>query len=538
MITSQTSLIDELCSEDLILEQLQKIFDCSVFAVSDILRRFLTYITNETLAGRSNTIKEYTIAISVLNKPTSFKPQQDAIVRIHAGRLRRALNYYYKESGNDDKIEITVPKGTYVPKFERLHQGKTTVMENTSGPGDLPESVNLVILPFKTMETEVSRLAFTDGLGQQLSAGLAKFPDFSVVSYYTIRQLSSRKKEIRELATVFGAHFVITGDVQFENRKLRVSVQLTNAQTGAQVWTELYTNGFAVSSLFATADDIISRITSALGDFNGQIVQQVSRGLVNSKSGKPLTTILSHYHDFYYGFNETCFKKAHTCMESIVDSDPSNDIAWSFLGQLSLMSVLFNHTTIENPMILGLRYSRKALKLNPLSQQGLITLGMAHIYLDNKQGSLEALQNAHNLNPNAKGLLGITGCLLITAGEYERGYSLLEESMETNKNFPPLFYLFTGLYRFKHGEYETALLDLEKTGMSDEPLNFLLRISILIQMGKKPEAEILAKSAKNYPLNKVWISREFISRFLLDEELVDQLTRGFKSIRLPLLTVA
>ena len=40
----------------------------------------------------------------------------------------------------------------------------------------------------------------------------------------------------------------------------------------------------------------------------------------------------------------------------------------------------------------------------------------------------------------------------------------------------------------------------EKTGMSDEPLNFLLRISILIQMGKKPEAEILAKSAKNYPL--------------------------------------
>ena len=95
MITSPTSLTDDLCTEDLIHEQLQKIFDCSVFSVSDILRRFLTYITNETLAGRSNTIKEYTIAISVLNKPASFKPQQDAIVRIHAGRLRRALHYYY-----------------------------------------------------------------------------------------------------------------------------------------------------------------------------------------------------------------------------------------------------------------------------------------------------------------------------------------------------------------------------------------------------------------------------------------------------------
>ena len=105
---------------------------------------------------------------------------------------------------------------------------------------------------------------------------------------------------------------------------------------------------------------------------------------------------------------------------------------------------------------------------------------------------------------------------MITAGEYERGLALLEESMESNKNFPPVFYLFTGLYRFKHGDYASSLHDLEKTGMAEEPLNILLRISILIQMGRKPEAEMLAKSAKGYPLNKVWISREFISRFLLD----------------------
>jgi tetratricopeptide (TPR) repeat protein len=163
---------------------------------------------------------------------------------------------------------------------------------------------------------------------------------------------------------------------------------------------------------------------------------------------------------------------------------------------------------------------------------------MAHIYLDNKQGSLKALKSACDLNPGAAGLSGIAGCLLITAGDYEQGIALLENSMETNKNFPPLFYLFTGLYRFKHGDFESALHDLEKAAMSDEPLNFLLRISILIQMGRKHEAEILAKTTKHYPLNKVWISREFISRLLLDQELVEQLTRGFKSIRLPLLTVA
>jgi TolB-like protein len=538
MPTSQKSLTCDLLSEDLIHEQLQKIFNCSVFSVSDILRRFLSYITQETLAGRSNTIKEYTIAVSVLNKPASFKPQQDAIVRIHAGRLRRALHYYYKESANDDQIVISVPKGTYVPVFERFQQGKPATIHDTALTVDLPESVNLVILPFETLETEISRLAFTDGLGQQLSAGLAKFSGFSVVSYHTIKQLSTRKKEIQELAKDFGAQFVVTGDVQFENRKLRVSVQLTNAQTGAQVWTERYHNSFIVSGLFSTADDIITEITRTLGDFNGQIIKQVSRNLIKNKFGRPFSTILSYYHDFYYGFNETSFRHAYAGMESIVEMDPSDDIAWSFLGQLSLMAVLFNYTTPENPIILGLRCARKALKINPLSQHGFITLGMAQIFLENKKGSLEALENAYNLNPSAAGLSGITGCLMITAGEYERGLALLEESMETNKNFPPVFYLFTGLYRFKHGDFAGSLLDLEKTGMAEEPLNILLRISVLIQMGRKPEAEILAKSTKGYHMNKVWISREFISRFLLDNELVDQLTRGFKSIRLPLLTVA
>jgi adenylate cyclase len=163
---------------------------------------------------------------------------------------------------------------------------------------------------------------------------------------------------------------------------------------------------------------------------------------------------------------------------------------------------------------------------------------MTHIYLDNRQGSLKALKSACDLNPNATGLLGISGCLLIAAGEYEQGLALLQNSMDANRNFPPLFYLFTGLYRFKRGDFESALQDLEKAGMTNEPMNFLLRISILVQMGKKHEAEVLAKTVRQFSLNKVWISKEFISRLLLDQELVDQLTRGFKSIRMPLLTVA
>ena len=177
MSTKPISKSGDLFSDSLVHDQLQKIFLCPAFSVSDILRRFLTYIIEETLAGRSNTIKEYTIAVNVLNKPISFKPQHDAIVRIHAGRLRRALNYYYKEQGISDEIEISVPKGSYVPVFGNVRQYELEESRESKPSEQHQDAVTIVIMPFKTFETDISRLAFADSLGQQLSAEFGRFSD-------------------------------------------------------------------------------------------------------------------------------------------------------------------------------------------------------------------------------------------------------------------------------------------------------------------------------------------------------------------------
>src|SRR6478672_4614225 len=97
-------------SKDEIRQQLKKIFSDPIFSVSDILKRFLSFISEETLDGRSNQIKEYTIGLKVLNKTFGFNPKEDAIVRIHAGRLRRALANYYRTVGASDPIYISMPK--------------------------------------------------------------------------------------------------------------------------------------------------------------------------------------------------------------------------------------------------------------------------------------------------------------------------------------------------------------------------------------------------------------------------------------------
>lgn len=96
---------------------LTRILASEEFSSSPRLADFLRYIVETTLAGRADEIKGYTIAVEALGRPPSFDPQSDPIVRVEATRLRRALERYYSTSAPVTCVEITVPKGSYVPSF-------------------------------------------------------------------------------------------------------------------------------------------------------------------------------------------------------------------------------------------------------------------------------------------------------------------------------------------------------------------------------------------------------------------------------------
>lgn len=108
------------CGAKSIQDQLERILSSVAFPGSPRHRRFLDYVVSETLAGRSDRIKAYTIATTVFERPTEFDPQTDPVVRLEAIRLRRALAHYYLTEGKHGPIRISIPKGSYIPEFETL----------------------------------------------------------------------------------------------------------------------------------------------------------------------------------------------------------------------------------------------------------------------------------------------------------------------------------------------------------------------------------------------------------------------------------
>ncbi|MDW9559086.1 hypothetical protein GOA72_32275, partial [Sinorhizobium meliloti] len=108
-----------LPTEAEVLAQLDRIRFSTEFDAPERARQFLAYVVGETIAGRADRIKAYSIATEVFGRDSSFDAQTDPAVRIEAARIRRALERYYLVEGHNDPLVINMPKGAYVPTFER-----------------------------------------------------------------------------------------------------------------------------------------------------------------------------------------------------------------------------------------------------------------------------------------------------------------------------------------------------------------------------------------------------------------------------------
>ncbi|AOF93405.1 adenylate cyclase [Sinorhizobium sp. RAC02] len=136
-----------LSSDDRCRAQLARILRSPDFDATDRERRFLEYIIEETLAGRGNRIKAYTIAVGVFGRDSAFDPQNDPIVRIAASHLRRALERYYLMAPTAEDVFITVPKGSYVPTFSVLSPSDADAPGEASGKQGISEPSTDVATP-------------------------------------------------------------------------------------------------------------------------------------------------------------------------------------------------------------------------------------------------------------------------------------------------------------------------------------------------------------------------------------------------------
>ncbi len=129
MSTTATQPPGSGLSPDQIRAALDAVVTSNVFNSAVRLQEFLSYVVGESLAGRGDKIPAKLISEAVYKRPIDSNTDNENVVRVDAGRLRRRLDHYYLEAGRNDPVRIHIDPGAYVPRFEERStlEGSTAV---------------------------------------------------------------------------------------------------------------------------------------------------------------------------------------------------------------------------------------------------------------------------------------------------------------------------------------------------------------------------------------------------------------------------
>ena len=229
-----------------IREQLDRILKSGPFHQSHRRQRFLEFIVNETLAGRGQQLKAYNVALEVFERPESFDPVVDPLVRIEAARLRDKLREYYDADGQGDPIRIELPKGSYA-HIEFRQAPAAERGPDRQGPV-------IVVLPFVNLSGDPRQEYFSDGYRGHHDRAVA---GARLARPRARRHLSiqrGRTVDLPKLARELGVRYVLEGSIRRIDDRLRVTAQLIDAETGAHVWADRFDRELA--DIFLVQEEI------------------------------------------------------------------------------------------------------------------------------------------------------------------------------------------------------------------------------------------------------------------------------------------
>lgn len=102
--------------------QLDRLLSDPHFSHSRRFPDFLRFVVQHTLTGQTDVLKERTVGIEVFGKEADYDTGSDPIVRVTAAEIRKRIAQYYQEPGRENELRITLPSGTYVPRFDWPNQ--------------------------------------------------------------------------------------------------------------------------------------------------------------------------------------------------------------------------------------------------------------------------------------------------------------------------------------------------------------------------------------------------------------------------------
>ena len=259
----------------------------------------------------------------------------------------------------------------------------------TLAPG--PPRLSMVVLPFANIGGGPEQEHFVDGVTESLTTDLSRIRGSFVIARNTAFTYKGKPLDVKAIGRELSVRYVLEGSVQRGGNRMRVNVQLIDAETGNHLWAERFDKPLA--DLFDMQDEIVARLAGAL---NTELVAAEARRAEQAPSPDSMDLYFQGLACFNKGITPDNIAQAQSFFDRALSADPSNvdALVWSARmdgaagGQAFVADPVAAFAAAEAK-------ATKALSSVPDHALGHMCLGLA--YISTKRGAQGIAQCEHAL---------------------------------------------------------------------------------------------------------------------------------------------
>jgi adenylate cyclase len=404
----------------------------------------------EVLFGSDSNIQGHSINVAARIQALA-QPGGICVTEAVQRAVRDTLGIAMRQLGPQSLKNITEPIEVFA--IEVNGPPPPVSVELPPAPSELIQpftQASVAVLPLDNLSSDPRNGHLCDGFTGDIITNLSRFRDLLVIARHSAFLFKNRDVAPSQIAGQLGVRYLMTGGLQRSGRKLRLRVQLTEAETDRVIWSDRYAGN--LGDLFAFQDDVTATIAARLAIQISAAEQR--RLLAEHLPDLRAYGLILRGQDLSVRYRKEANLHARRLFEHAAEIDP--DYGRCYAGMSRTFNLAWRyHWTPEPEAALdkAVDLANAAIGYDSLDARGYGELGFACLYKKRHDSSLAAYERALALNPNDADILAEMGDSLVYSGQAERAVQLLDRAMRLNPYYPDWYLWYLGDAYFHLGNY-------------------------------------------------------------------------------------
>lgn len=376
--------------------------------------------------------------------------ESNLTVQVSALRKVLGVNSVATVPGRGYRFSLEL-QATALPRDRR---GTVTRAELT-----MPNKPSVAILPFLNLSDDPDQVYFVDGVTEDITTELSRFHDLFVIARNSAFTYKDHAVDVRTVSRELGVRYVVEGSVRRTGQRVRVAVQLINAQSAEHIWAEKYDR--VLEDIFDLQEEITRAIVIAVAPQIHAAENERSRRVrpdnLNAHALAQHGWAIATAGDMTY--DRSPRDEAFRWASEALKIDANCCLALRTMALVQWWHAYHNTTeSISATLALGLAAAARAIALEPGDHHARRWRGLLLAMAQQPDEGLAELRRAHDINPNCALTLSWLGLYEAMHGDVTKGVPRALEALRLSPRDPSLgtFLVILGFAHFTVNDYAAA----------------------------------------------------------------------------------